>query len=47
VYVVDYVIVHEVAHLIEHNHRDDFWKIVKTQMGDCSKQEEWLGNLEI
>lgn len=46
-YVVDYVIVHELAHLIEHNHSDNFWKIVKTQMGDFSKQKEWLGNLEI
>lgn len=46
-YVVDYVIVHELAHLIEHNHSEKFWKIVKTQMGDFTKQKEWLGNLEI
>lgn len=46
-YVVDYVIVHELAHLIEHNHSEKFWKIVKTQMGDFSKQKDWLGKLEI
>jgi len=46
-YVVDYVIVHELAHLIEHNHSDSFWKIVKTQMGDFKKHKEWLGTLEI
>ena len=46
-YVVDYIIVHELAHLLEHNHSDKFWKIVNTQMGDYKKHKEWLGNLEI
>jgi len=27
--IIDYVIIHELAHLIEHNHSKDFWNIVK------------------
>ncbi len=40
--VVDYVIIHELAHLIEMNHSDRFWKIVREAMPDYKKQERWL-----
>jgi len=46
-YIIDYVIIHELAHLLEHNHSDKFWKIIQTQMGDYKKHKEWLGKLEI
>ena len=32
IFVVDYVIAHELAHLLEPNHTPRFWNIVKTQV---------------
>jgi len=40
--VLDYVIVHELAHLKEMNHSPKFWKIVRDIMPDYEKKEEWL-----
>jgi predicted metal-dependent hydrolase len=40
--VVDYVIIHELAHLIELNHSDRFWKLVADAMPDYRRKERWL-----
>ncbi len=40
--VVDYVIIHELAHLIELNHSDRFWKLVSDAMPNYKEKEEWL-----
>lgn len=40
--VQDYVIIHELAHLIEHNHSSRFWKLVKDAMPDYKSKEQWL-----
>jgi len=40
--VQDYVFVHELAHLIELNHSDRYWKIVKNVMPDYKQKEKWL-----
>lgn len=40
--VVDYVIVHELAHLVEPNHSERFWKVVSDIMPDYKEQEKWL-----
>jgi len=40
--VVDYVIVHELAHLIEANHSHRFWKVVSDIMPNYKEKEEWL-----
>jgi len=40
--VVDYVIVHELAHLFEMNHSTRFWKLVADAMPDYKKYERWL-----
>jgi predicted metal-dependent hydrolase len=40
--VIEYVIVHELAHLFEPNHSPQFWAIIKTQLPDYVKSKEWL-----
>ena len=40
--VVDYVIIHELAHLIELNHSDRFWKLVSDAMPEYRQYERWL-----
>ena len=40
--VIDYVIIHELTHLMEMNHSDKFWKIVKSIMPDYKEKEKWL-----
>lgn len=42
--VQDYVIIHELAHLIEMNHSSRFWKIVSDIMPDYKEAEKWLKN---
>lgn len=41
-FVVDYVIVHELAHLIEANHTPRFWNIVRAQAPTMEKAKAWL-----
>ena len=41
-FVVDYVIVHELAHLLEGNHTKWFWTIVDTQCSKMEKAKVWL-----
>ena len=41
-FVIDYVIVHELAHLIETNHTPRFWNIVRTQTPTMEKAKAWL-----
>ncbi|MCB0562265.1 MAG: M48 family metallopeptidase [Lewinellaceae bacterium] len=40
--VIDYVIIHELAHLIELNHSPRFWKLVEKAMPDYEEKERWL-----
>lgn len=42
VYVIEYIIVHELAHLFESNHTSDFWNIVSIQLPHYDKAKEWL-----
>lgn len=46
-YMIDYIIVHELAHLIEYNHSPRFWNIVRTQIGDYEEHKAWLNKLNI
>ena len=41
-FVIDYVIVHELAHLIESNHTPRFWNIVRTHAPTAEKARSWL-----
>lgn len=40
--ILDYVVVHELAHLIEMNHSEEFWEIVKKQLPDYLERRDWL-----
>lgn len=40
--VLEYVIVHELAHRKEMNHSKDFWKIVEEVKPDYKKAKRWL-----
>ena len=44
--VIDYVIVHELAHLIEMNHGPKFWSIVENVLPDYRKRKVWLKELQ-
>jgi predicted metal-dependent hydrolase len=41
-FVIDYVIVHELAHLLEPNHTDRFWNIVRAHSATMEKAKRWL-----
>lgn len=41
-FIIDYVIVHELAHLIETNHTPRFWNVVRTQAPMMDKAKAWL-----
>lgn len=40
--VLDYVVVHELAHMKEQNHSKAFWKIVSQYSPDYLKHRQWL-----
>lgn len=40
--VMDYVVAHEVAHLIEHNHGPRFWALVAELCPDGDRARRWL-----
>jgi predicted metal-dependent hydrolase len=40
--VIDYVIVHELAHIEIRNHSKDFWRRVESVIPDYKKDEKWL-----
>lgn len=41
-FVIDYVIVHELVHLIEANHTPRFWNVVRTHVPKLDKARAWL-----
>jgi len=40
--VVDYLVVHELAHLTEQNHGRDFWRLVGEYVPEYKEKAEWL-----
>lgn len=40
--IVDYVVVHELAHRMEFNHSPKFWSIVATQLPNWQQSQSWL-----
>ena len=41
--VLDYLVAHEVAHLVHMNHGPRFWKLVRELSGESDAAQEWLG----
>ena len=41
-FVINYVVVHELAHIIELNHSSEFWSIVKAQLPQYEQAKVWL-----
>jgi predicted metal-dependent hydrolase len=40
--VIDYVITHELLHIIEPNHSKNFWNLMKSTYPNYQKHREWL-----
>jgi len=40
--VMDYIVVHELAHLREHNHSIEFWNMVAVQLPQYEDAKQWL-----
>lgn len=40
--IIDYVVLHELAHTVVRNHSSRFWNIVKKNMPDYSVRQKWL-----
>ena len=40
--VIDHVVIHELAHLLEQNHSDEFWEIVSEHDREYEQHAQWL-----
>ncbi|MDA7582392.1 M48 family metallopeptidase [Luminiphilus sp.] len=45
--VVDYVVVHELCHMLEHNHSPKYWREVEKHIPDWRRYREWLKHNEL
>jgi len=41
-YVIEYLVAHELVHLLEPNHSPQFWHILSIQIPDYEKAKDWL-----
>ena len=41
-YIIEYVIIHELMHIKEHNHSSRFWDLVKSQYPNIKEAKQWL-----
>ena len=40
--IIEYVVVHELAHTLQHNHSKQFWQVVETYIPDWKTRRKWL-----
>tara|TARA_B110000003_G_scaffold249476_1_gene261868 strand:+ start:154 stop:846 length:693 start_codon:yes stop_codon:yes gene_type:complete len=45
--IVDYVIIHELCHILEHNHSSKYWKHVERHVPNWRQYREWLKHNEM
>ena len=43
---IDYVVVHELSHIVEHNHSRSFWNVVSGILPDWKRRRQMLADLE-
>jgi predicted metal-dependent hydrolase len=41
-WIAEYVVVHEMAHLLEPHHTPEFWRRVERAMADFERRKTWL-----
>lgn len=41
-HIVDYIVVHELCHLLEHNHGTKYWRHVKNVIPNYEQKRQWL-----
>lgn len=46
-WVLDYIVVHEMCHMVHMDHSKGFWNLVERIMPDYEKRREWLKNYGI
>ena len=42
--VLDYIVVHEMCHMVHKNHSKEYWKLVASILPDYKQREQWLKN---
>jgi hypothetical protein len=42
--IIDYVIIHELCHLQQHNHSAEFWQLVQSHCPQFKTARLWLKN---
>lgn len=40
--IIDYVVVHELSHTLQHNHSKQFWQVVERYIPDWKTRRKWL-----
>ena len=45
--IIDYVVIHELCHMLEHNHSSKYWKHVERYVPNWKECREWLKHNEL